>query len=257
MKPEIKILAKNRKNGSFEQQKQNNLNSENVVYLDDNENFEIQIFNPFEESISVSITLNNKAMDNRLIIKPGQKSTIERHLDTKTKFLFKTYEVEANNKKVDNAIKNNGSIKFSFYKEKKLEILYGNGGYLTYDKPITLINNNSNHFDYGNSTFTSGTYYTNKCLYNTNTNGSINIEKSNNDVNRKETGRIEEGGYSNQEFGFYDGSFSNEKFYDWSIRLCPKSSKPKDEIVKNYCCSCGYRLRNKNWCFCPKCGSKV
>ena len=88
-----------------------------VVYMKNNSEFQIQIFNPYDYTIGADISINGKRMSNRIIIKPGQRIWLERYLDEARKFLFSTYEVE-NSYEAKQAIRNNGLISISFYKEK-------------------------------------------------------------------------------------------------------------------------------------------
>ena len=88
-----------------------------VVYMKNNSEFQIQIFNPYNYTIGADISINGNRMSNRIIIKPGQRVWLERYIDDPRKFLFSTYEVE-NTSEARNAIRNNGLISISFYKEK-------------------------------------------------------------------------------------------------------------------------------------------
>ena len=78
-----------------------------VVYMKNNSEFQIQIFNPYDYTIGADISINGKQMSNRIIIKPGQRIWLERYIDEPRKFLFSTYEVE-NTGEVRHAIRNNG-----------------------------------------------------------------------------------------------------------------------------------------------------
>ena len=40
--------------------------------------------------------------------------------------------------------------------------------------------------------------------------------------------------------------------------ICENSTSKEETIeIREYCTSCGYRLRNGKWNYCPKCGNKI
>lgn len=73
-----------------------------------------------------------------------------------------------------------------------------------------------------------------------------------------ETGRIEEGSYSDQEFTYVNKSFGYFSFVSEQIKLLPMSQKPfsVNDLQKIYCSECGRKLNTK-YKFCPYCGTKV
>ena len=94
--------------------------AENIkaVFLKDGSEFEIELFNPLQVTVLAKIKLNGEWINGGgLILKPGQRVFLERYLDEDKKFKFDTYKVEAENKDVDFAIKNNGLVEILFYKE--------------------------------------------------------------------------------------------------------------------------------------------
>ncbi len=100
------------------------------VYLKSGQEFEIELYNPTQHNVLAKIYINGEAVsDSGLIIKPGRREWLERYIDKPRKFKFDTYEVEAGNSDVKAAIKNNGSIKIEFYKEKTKN----DGSYLLLD----------------------------------------------------------------------------------------------------------------------------
>src|SRR5574344_2479176 len=88
-----------------------------VVYLENGQEFQIQLFNPHNFTIGAEIFINGERFSNYLVLKPGERIWLERYLDIKKKFKFSTYEVEGNDKDVQEAIKDNGNIEVKFYKE--------------------------------------------------------------------------------------------------------------------------------------------
>ena len=90
----------------------------NKVYLDNNQEFIIELFNPLQDSVLAEIKINGKKVsENGLILRPGQRFYLDCFIGDKRKFIFKTYEVENTNESL-NAIANNGNVEVSFFKEK-------------------------------------------------------------------------------------------------------------------------------------------
>ena len=84
------------------------LTNDKFYFLGDDQNFEIELFNPFSYKILAKIYINNESIGaGGIVLYPGQRAYIERFLDEKNKFVFKIYEVESNNI-TEEAIKNNG-----------------------------------------------------------------------------------------------------------------------------------------------------
>lgn len=240
----------------------------NTIYLKKGDNFEIRLFNPTNEKIGAEIIFNNQKKSNSLLIlRPGEDATIDRYLDDNKKMLFDTYDVDPSNEQAVKAIQNNGLIEIKFYKE----IVYqgytttwiNTGGFYNqpYNQPWTTC---------GTSSTASGTFTTTNNVNYSSSNRSmdglfycscdlsdaININANLNE-SKLETGRIEKGENSNQEFD-YDNTtkFQSYSFHSIKYQLKPESTMPKENI-RLYCSSCGYRLRDKSWKFCPKCSNKV
>lgn len=75
---------------------------------------------------------------------------------------------------------------------------------------------------------------------------------------KKETGRIEKGEKSDQDFEKVELNFNTMSFHTVRYKLKPLSEKPTTITeIREYCTGCGYRIRNKSWSYCPKCGGKV
>ena len=253
-----------------------------VVYMKDNSEFQIQIFNPYDYTIGADISINGKRMSNRIIIKPGQRIWLERYLDEARKFLFSTYEVE-NSYEAKQAIRNNGLISISFYKEKP------------YQEPVHIYKSTPDPYnpwyDYkfiDNNDFTAfNTYNINNSVnfcaqatrslskssvtsaatsatY-TSTLGMDDIKPSraknvNANVRSKsiETGRIEKGSHSNQEFEHVFIDFEYCSFACETIQILPESQKPYSDkdLKKIYCVNCGRKLNTK-YKYCPYCGNII
>ena len=248
-----------------------------VVYLGDGQEFQIQLFNPHNFTIGAEIFINDEKLSNLLVLKPGERVWLERYLDVKKKFKFSTYEVEGNNKDVQEAIKDNGNIEVKFYKESRNTeyypsvIVYDNNWLndkndnITYPSPINVFYNISNDLNTGNyCNYTSKT--SNFCTnLNTNYTSSISIPDTNctssisiPDEMVCETGRIETGSQSTQEFNNVNIDFEYSPFVTEKIKLLPISQKPftANDLHKIYCPECGRKLKS-TYKFCPFCGSKI
>lgn len=95
--------------------------SNRTVYLENGQEFQIQLFNPFTYTIGVDISLNGEMLSKTLIIKPGQRIWLERYFENNRKFKFETYTVDNNDSTVEAAIAKNGNIKLEFYKEVRVK----------------------------------------------------------------------------------------------------------------------------------------
>lgn len=73
-----------------------------------------------------------------------------------------------------------------------------------------------------------------------------------------ETGRIEEGGYSNQQFNDVYRNFEKWTFSIETIKLLPTSQKQynSSDLKKHYCTQCGRKINMKHK-YCPYCGNKI
>ncbi len=73
-----------------------------------------------------------------------------------------------------------------------------------------------------------------------------------------ETGRIDEGSHSNQEFQDVYKDFEYFAFVTEKVKLLPISRKPftSNDLQKIYCSECGRKLKTQ-YKFCPYCGNKI
>lgn len=206
------------------------------VYLKDKENFEIELYNPLNDSVLADIKINkNSISENGLIIKPGQRVYLDCFIDDKKKFIFETYEVE-NSEETKSAIQNNGLVEVFFYKESisNFNIPFnkypsGTWTYPYWGYPYTQ------QIYYGNSSTSIGTTLTNNVygstsnsIYNTTSNGSNygGVEYLKSSLSNTETGRIEKGENSNQKFDKVGMDFDSFVISSTVIHLLPDSKKP-------------------------------
>lgn len=239
-----------------------------VVYLNDGDEFQIQLFNPLSVTIGADISINDIYFSNRLIIKPGERIWLERYLDSPDKFIFSTYTVNGNNSEVKEAIKNNGIIKIKFYKENKpIQIAsspicnYNDNNYIykfttTCDNTSALGSSNisTSSIDTPSSSFTTTSCY---AVLSSNTIETANYIKPKQEKNI-ETGRIERGSHSNQSFDYVNIYFEYWSFKTETIHILPKSQKQysSSDLEKKYCPECGRKIKDK-FKFCPFCGNKL
>jgi hypothetical protein len=228
-----------------------------TVYLNNGDEFEIELYNPTQNKVLAKIEMNGNSIGNGIILRPGERIFLERYLDEAKKFLFETYVVNGSNEEVKQAIANNGDVIVKFYNEM---VTMGSSTVTLYN-PITWTTNTGQPFTYtthntlGNTSFTTtGT----NAFYNTSlTSGTINTNSLTSSSRHVETGRVEKGSESDQSF-----TYDNSSFYSfpsttnwWKIK--PQSSKPlvsEDLVV--YCTECGAKRKKDNHKFCPHCGTK-
>ncbi len=227
------------------------------IYLDNGQEFEIEIFNPLKESVLADIRLNgNSICKTGLVIKPGQRVYLDCFVDDRKKFVFQTYQVDGTQESLD-AIADNGLLEVFFYKEQAVTLqnwndrfhkiviheyypvypvyprwypYYGTiltGGITTGTTLTTtnltttngsnaIFNTNSAAFTIGNS-YNSGTLTScNTAYYNSSVAGSL------------ETGRVEKGEKSNQQFVDVDMEFEKNYIHHLVYQILPSSRKPKD-----------------------------
>lgn len=264
--------------------------NDNTVFLKNKQNFSIELFNPTTKTIGMKILINGNSISNSLLVlKPGERSYLERYLDDNRKFLFETYSVE-NSKAVKEAIKNNGDVRVEFYNEKQVVYnLYCNGTVtISPPNPFTPLTNpyyygttincsrnsgvcgtNGPSGLTGNSTSTnylatdlssvstscnsSNATFTSDTYFTTPGVSTKEVDKS-----AIETGRVEKGSISNQSFGNYYGDFEAFCFASVEYKLLPESQKPVEmKDIRNYCHQCNIRIRKTNWKYCSNCGTKL
>lgn len=245
------------------------------VYLNDGDNFEIELYNNQIEKIGIEIMMNGKLISNSLIIlRPAERVFLDRFLDDKKKFLFETYKVE-NTQQNKDIVKNNGRVTIRCYKEQEIEsykpitiytpyyLPYYNPHY-PYRYPYTYYEynwmNNSSDL-YGNLSGNSSMIYTSNIVGTTFNSNRSNISTTNCTFTTNsldiETGRIEKGGESQQNFESVEFNKKSLYFHEIEYFILPISTQEKtvENIRTN--CKCGYRIRKDSWKFCPKCGKEL
>ena len=223
----------------------------NNLFFNDEETFEIELFNPKTNRVLAKIWLNGQEISGSgIIVNPGQRIFLERFIDSNNKFVYKTYDIESDKQSLE-AIRSNGDIEIKFYNE------YFNTNTFN-DFPIfkpTIWYGTQGVSDISNGYYGNGLSLTssigNNVSYTSNVAGSLSNSKS------IETGRIEKGESSNQSFETSYGSFNTFSTKEVKYKILPMSSKPiEGKDLKKYCTECGKGLKD-TFKFCPSCGSKV
>ena len=224
----------------------------NLVYLQDNTEFKIELFNPLKENVLADIKINSQSISKKgLVIKPGQRFYLDCYLDDRKKFVFKTYNVE-NTEESKEAIQNNGIVEVFFYKEDVAQFNNWNNNWFT--NPGTVTISPWNIYNSGTSTgkgiygnlFTtnsldsaincSNTTTSNSSTFGVNdfhkaklrSSKSFDLEQSlcSSLSDSIETGRIEKGKVSDQKFEEVDMNFQYWTISTVKYQLLRESQKP-------------------------------
>jgi len=242
-----------------------------TVYLNNGDEFEIELFNPTQNKVLSKIEINGISIGNGIILRPGERVFLERYLDEAKKFLFETYVVNGNNEEVKNAIANNGDITIKFFDEM---VLFHNP--LRYNQPIwanlsntfgdSRVNTTINPYEvtftsssqpigktttYNNAFFSSNTLSFEKdIVFN-----SLKTKKS--EKRDVETGRVEKGSKSDQSFTYDNSSFYSYPSHTnwWKIKPVSQQILVKEDL-KVFCTECGSKRKKDSHKFCPQCGTK-
>jgi hypothetical protein len=227
------------------------------VYLNNGDEFEIELFNPTQKTILAKIKINGEYLSTAgLILKPGQRVFLERFIGVDKKLVYSTYEIDGSNKEVLNAIASNGNVEVEFYNESLPNwintIGLTNTG--TSTATITYANYPSTY-----TTTASRPYWQDigtTVNYSSNLDFNIPVRSQNTSL---ETGRVESGDKSNQSL-IHSNNFTFEwfTFHNVSWKILPNSQKPIEvSDLKKYCHSCGSKIKKSTYKFCPNCGAKL
>lgn len=236
--------------------------SSSDYYLSGDTEFQVEIFNPTNETLGAKISINGKYISSsRLVLYPGQRVWLERDFDSNKKFKFIIYEVEKDNPIVEQAIAENGKIKIEFYKEEKREVLDWTHGW----NNITWTNYNSDPY----STYTAGDTFDLKSNVSSIAGDMLgvadtilysSIDSAPTARAMKETGRVGRSeNASNQEFNTVSVDFCSLPYRIEYLNMHPLSEKQltaEDTKIRRYCSHCGKKLK-PTFKFCPACGTKV
>lgn len=254
------------------------------IYLENDFTFEIEIFNPLKESVLADIRLNgNSICKTGLVIKPGQRVYLDCFVDDRKKFIFQTYEIDGSQESLD-ATADNGLLEVFFYKEQAVTLQNWNdrfhkiviheyypvyyprwysypyyGNTITLDGKIGTIytTNSADTLTIGTNTGSISTYggVLNDSNYGSSLTNcpltSVSLTSGNNAYYNSvggsiETGRVEKGEKSNQQFVDVDMEFEKNYIHHLVYQILPSSRKPKDiqEVSKTK--KIMEKLRNDN-----------
>ena len=266
----------------------------NNVFLEDGEEFEIELFNPKPVRISAQISING-VYDGEVVLQPGQRVFIERFLSKDRKLTFETYEVEG---EAAGATVANGVVVVEFFNEKEIvpppKPYFNPAGTSTWrwvweQSPVYPYRWDWTLQPYYQPTFTiftggSGTVTLDNCYCST-TSSSNNVTTTTNAANSTdtvnayycnaeprlgenslylgefvmedsfETGRIEGGDKSYQDFNAVMFD-TGYKFHTDTVKIWPISHMPADIKKKKKCGSCNSKIRHTD-VYCSCCGNKL
>jgi len=236
------------------------VHSDQKVFLNDGQEFQIELHNPTQSRLLVKFQLNGRYPSHRgLILNPGQRYFLDRFLDVQRRLTFSTYDVEDSSESRE-AISKNGLLRIEFYEESTPPSvvnwlgLYNTGTYNSNNW------NNCLNLDSRLCGSTTTTSYSNSASYGGNISGTTFTSLSSDFSPAEkslETGRIEEGKNSSQSFSEGYGNFNSWTSFVTEIKLLPASRMEMETSeMKSYCTECGTKKKKSAWKFCPQCGNK-
>jgi hypothetical protein len=224
------------------------------IFLNDKEEFEIELFNPLTVSVLSDIKLNGQSISKTgLVLKPGQRVYLDCFIDDKKKFIFSTYEIDGGLESL-NATQNNGLLEVFFYKE---DVITLDNWRSRFDRVIverwypvyypTYRSYPWNNIYCGGSFGTGGYGTTNGIIGGTTTTTNVDLSNINSSytsdsnvsyggttvnnlfsINNIETGRVEKGEVSKQKFTEVEMDFEKNYISSTIIQILPESRKPVD-----------------------------
>ena len=251
-----------------------------IVFLNDKDNFEFEIHNPKQKSVLCKIKLNGEYISTSgIVLRPGQRVFLERFLDSNNKFEFSTYKVKDTSEN-RSAIDLNGDVQIEFYDEQEVSNNFLISNRINYGSGIFYGSRTNDYTpQFGTTISTTGGvgYSTTTTTYNT-SNASFTSSftptslRSKFDVSSTllgaskpskkksksiETGRVEKGEQSNQNFTNSYEQFNYYTSHTIKFKIQPTSTKNINvEEIRQYCTECGTKMK-KNYKFCPSCGNKL
>jgi len=243
------------------------------VYLKDGQEFQIELYNPTQTRYLAKIKINGNYTSVRgLILNPGQRYFLDRFIDENRRLVFSTYNVD-NNEEVKKAIEKNGIVEVEFYSEASISFgsiwtypskpSWGDPYWYTTNGTLNLVNGSSNGTlnlvnRSSSTTLSVGgniTYTADKNPKSFNNYASYSSVVNDQSI---ETGRVEKGEKSDQNFEDGYGTFNAWSSYTTKVQIIPISQKPvESQEIRSYCTGCGSRIKKQTWKFCPNCGTET
>lgn len=227
----------------------------NAIYLADRTEFVILLDNNTSETWLAKIELNGSSIsDSGIVLRPGERVDLERYIDEPKKFIFETYDVPKGRAP---QLKNNGLVIVKFFREMH----YAPITRITYWANTSWPGSSGSYpywqedWSYRGSTTDPKTFYSDS-KYPETIQAFHSAQSQTFNMVKEETGRVEKGNHSNQQFQQVDRSFEIFASHTVEYKLFPLSQKnlTRNEI-RVYCSGCGRRQRPGDN-FCPKCGKK-
>jgi hypothetical protein len=227
------------------------------VYLEDGQEFEIELHNPTKSVYLAKVLINGKHISSRgIILQPGQRVFLERFIDENRKLVYETYEVEDTEESKE-AIADNGMVSIQFFGEYS-HISFGG-------TTTTTIWATGTHTPvwttYGDtSSFTLNTSISGEpsLSFMSTSDPAVNYETRTASAGSLETGRVQQGDESEQTFENGYGTFNSWPSHTSSYQILPINQLPLESTeIRNYCSGCGTRIRKSSWKFCPHCGESL
>lgn len=215
----------------------------NNIYLTNGQSFELELFNATTNRQKILISINGKLISTSgLVLKPGQRSYLDRFIDSPNKFIFESYVVDGSLASLQ-AIALNGNIKVEFFNEVSPQPTRN------YLKPTS--------WDYNGGTTYTNSYYSDSSMVQMKTSSLSPSTAGGASADSIETGRVEQGGHSNQKFNHTTGNFETFAATTIEWKILPVSQQPIEiQQLATYCTNCGVRNKKNNYKYCPKCGTK-
>lgn len=233
---------------------------EKRIYMEDGAEFQLEFYNNSSYYVKADITINGTQQNSALVLRPYQRFFLDRFMDEQKKFKFNTFLTGNDDiEKLKEIIEKNGRIKIEFYKECQQP----NWNWNTYVS-------DTGNFGFGDMTLGMDDNSLSRGMSNTISNGILGEEPSAfscrvDQPKEIETGRVEEGSKSNQDFSVSNRIFDAFSSSVFEYHIMPTSHRPRkakknrDVIVaddiRTYCPGCGRRLK-RGWNFCAGCGKK-
>ena len=232
-------------------------NNNGIIYLNNGTEFEIEFYNYSAAIQKAVITINGKKQGDALVLRPGEHFYLDRFMDTKHCLKFDTYEVDDVDE-VKKAIENNGEVKVEFYREYKQPHYYWPTRHCsTWTMPAIYYQSNINTCD----TYSASTLNCNAQNISKNFTPAAGISAGAvSEPTKIETGRVEQGAQSNQDFQSVYYTFESYANKVVTFKLLPVSRKGENVVetskIRSYCPQCGRRVK-RGHSFCAGCGQDL
>ena len=259
--PEAHITQRKQR---VKQHKSNHPLLDGYIYLNDGDNYEIELFNTKPVHVLAKIKIDGEYLSGGgIVLRPGERVFLERFLDSNNKFVFRTYEVDGEAIELG-ATENNGVVEIGFYTEQQslpysistYPITYAHNGGSTINLNANNVHTTGTPTHYSGTTFTTSgttTAFYNNNLSATNTSAGPNIRSA-----KIETGTTEKGDVSTQQFTQSYRNFDMHVCEIVKYHILPNSQKQyrKEDLGILYCGNCGSKRKKDTHKFCPHCGTK-